>query len=68
MKVNLHTLACELARMDGKTKGHGYDESVVGAQTTLKTLGRKLRQCSAPEALDIFNAILARAGKRADRS
>jgi len=64
MKVNLHTLACQLARRDGKTTKRGYDESVIGAETTLKSLGQHLRDCTTVEALATVNAIVERAGKK----
>ena len=63
MKVNLHKLACELAKMDTKNAPSGYNESVIGAETTLKTLGQKLRASSPEEAFAIVNAIIERSGK-----
>lgn len=62
MKINLHKLACELARLDDKKSKRGYDENVVGAETTLKTLGRKLRSVTAAESIAIIHAIVSRAG------
>lgn len=67
--VNLHKLACELARADTKTKPGGYSESVIGAETTLKTPGQKPRSVSSVEAIaiieaiTIIQAIVGRAGK-----
>jgi hypothetical protein len=62
-KVNLHDLACELAKMDGKSPGSSdYDENVIGAETTIANLGRKLRAVKVEEAMAILHAITERAG------
>jgi hypothetical protein len=48
---------------DGKEHAAGYNESVIGAQTTLKTLGRKLRESTTEESVAIIAAIMARSGR-----
>jgi hypothetical protein len=63
MKTNLHKLACDLAKLDGKTKKTGYDESVIGAETTLATLGRYLRTLKPAQALAVVAAIAEKGGK-----
>jgi hypothetical protein len=55
MIVNLHKLACELAKMDAPG---GYNQSVIGAETTLKSLGKKLRTSTTDEAISIIAAIV----------
>ncbi len=59
-KLNLHTLAAELAKADNP---NGKNIDVIDAQIILQGLGRKLRRSAVPEALDILNALAGRAGK-----
>lgn len=61
-KLNLHKLACELAKMDSTKNGGGYNESVIGAETTLSELGKKLRSSTSMQAIEIIAAIVDRAG------
>lgn len=63
-KINLQQLSSLLARMDSKTTKRGYNESVIGAQTTLASLGRFARSLSAEDAAALWHNIVSRAGKR----
>lgn len=62
--TDLHKLAGQLAKMDCKGSKRGYDQSVIGAQTTLANLGRVLRRCSAERAFAIVAALLERGGRK----
>jgi hypothetical protein len=60
MKISLHKLACELAKMDAPG---GYNQTVIGSQTTLHNLGKYLRGLTTEQALLVV-AALVRDGKR----
>lgn len=60
MKVNLHTLSCELAAMDNPK---ARDHDVIAAETIIAALGKRLRSASLCERWSIIRAILKRAGK-----
>ena len=60
MKINLHKLACELAKHDNP---ENYNANVIAAETTLSALGQKLRAVTTAEAFAIVQAIAERGGK-----
>lgn len=62
--INLRQLSSLLARMDSKITKRGYNESVIGAQTTIANLGRFARGLSAEDAAALWHNIVHRAGKR----
>ena len=64
--MNLHALACELARNESKGKTSGYDECVIGAETTLAALGRLLRASTPERRAEIVAALTERGGERAE--
>jgi hypothetical protein len=62
-EINLHDLACKLARTDNSAGSDaGYNESVIGAETALAQLGKHLRASTSTEAAAIVAAIVERAG------
>ena len=62
MKVNLNTLAAELAKADNP---QARNEDIVAVKAVLAALGRKLRTVGIGEALCILAAIGFRAGRKA---
>ena len=63
MKVNLNTLASELARADNP---QARNEDVVAVKIVLAALGKKLRSVGIVEALSILAAIGIRAGRKGE--
>lgn len=61
MKINLHTLASELAKFDNPT---ARNEDIIATETALAALGKKLRSVSFFKALSIIYAIFTRGGRR----
>lgn len=59
MKIDLHQLAANLAKMDDPKADN---EDIIATETTLAVLGRYLRQQSWWKRHRIFSAVVKRAG------
>jgi hypothetical protein len=64
MKINLHSLACELAHADTNAAPDKkrFSACVVSTETALAALGKRLRESSAVECVAIMAALVARGG------